>query len=176
MAFGTLLEGRLLGILTLGAGPYNAHSLVDGAKPHDCLTLTRLWLSDELPCNSESRVLGLVLGFLKRHTQVKFLITYADPSAGHVGTIYQATNWLYTGLSEPMPLYDLGDGQERHSRSLDVLRNPRALFSLAACRNSRIPYDTNGHSSADHQLLGSLRTSALPSLTPVAGFNPHSRG
>ena len=26
--------------------------------------------------------------------------------------------WVYTGLSEPMPLYDIGDGRLRHSRSL----------------------------------------------------------
>ena len=48
---------------------------------------------------------------------MKFLISYADPSHGHLGTIYQATNWLYTGLSEATPLYDLGDGMPRHSRS-----------------------------------------------------------
>jgi hypothetical protein len=37
---------------------------------------------------------------------------------GHLGTIYQATGWVYTGPSEAMPLYDLGDGKARHSRSL----------------------------------------------------------
>ena len=34
-----------------------------------------------------------------------------------MGTIYQATGWTYTGLSEATPLYDLGDGVARHSRS-----------------------------------------------------------
>ncbi len=118
VAFGVLLGTRLLGALTLGVGPKQAHSLVEGATPDDCLTLTRLWLSDLLPPNSESRVLGVVLRALHRHTNLKFLISYADPAQGHVGTIYQATGWVYTGLSEPMPLYDLGDGIARHSRSL----------------------------------------------------------
>ena len=35
-----------------------------------------------------------------------------------MGTIYQAAGWLYTGLSSATPLYDLGDGVLRHSRSL----------------------------------------------------------
>lgn len=118
LALGVLLGSRLLGALTLGVGPYNAHSLVEGAAPNDCLTLTRLWLSDELPKNSESRVLGIVLRSLRRHTGVKFLVSYADPAQGHLGTIYQASGWLYTGPSEAMPLYDLGDGKPRHSRSL----------------------------------------------------------
>jgi hypothetical protein len=118
LAFGVFLDNRLLGAVTLGVGPMNAHRLVEGAVPEDCLTFTRLWLADELPPNSESRVIGIVLRSLRRHTSIKFLISYADPSQGHIGTIYQATGWLYTGLSEAMPLYDLGDGKARHSRSL----------------------------------------------------------
>ena len=118
LAFGVFLGNKLLGALTLGVGPLNAYSLVEGATPDDCLTLTRLWLSDELPQNSESRFLGVVLRGLKRHSRLKFLVSYADPTQGHLGTIYQATGWLYTGLSEAMPKYDLGDGKAYHSRSL----------------------------------------------------------
>jgi hypothetical protein len=118
LAFGVLVGGSLLAALTLGAGPANAYSLVEGATPDDCLTLTRLWLSDRLPQNSESRFLGVVLRSLKHYTRVKFLVSYADPAQGHLGIIYQATGWLYTGFSEVMPLYDVGDGNLRHSRSL----------------------------------------------------------
>ena len=84
LAFGVFLGNRLLGALTLGVGPRNAHSLVEGARPEDCLVLTRLWLSDVLPTNSESRVLGVVLRSLRRHTKVKFLVSYADPAQGHL--------------------------------------------------------------------------------------------
>lgn len=118
LAFGVFMANRLLGAVTLGVGPANAHCLVEDAKPEDCLTLTRLWLSDELPRNSESRVIGIILRALRKHTDLKFLVSYADPSQGHIGTIYQATGWIYTGLSEAMPLYDLGDGVARHSRTL----------------------------------------------------------
>jgi hypothetical protein len=118
LAFGAFVGTRLLGALTLGAGPANAYSLVEGATPDDCLALTRLWLSDELPKNSEGRFLGVVLRFLKRHTNLKFLVSYADPSQGHLGTIYQATNWIHTGLSQATPLYDIGNGRHYHSRTL----------------------------------------------------------
>ena len=132
LAFGAFLGHRLLGALTLGAGPANAFSLVPGALPADCLTLTRLWLSDELPRNSESRVLGLVLRSLRKHTRLKFLVSYADPAQGHRGTIYQATNWVYTGWSQATPLYDLGDGKPRHSRSLSHSLGTRSLAYLRA--------------------------------------------
>lgn len=118
LTFGVYAGVYPRGVITIGVGPKNAHSLVEGAKPQDCATLTRLWLSDELPPNSESRVIGYLLRALRRDTDLKFLLSYADPSQGHVGTIYQATNWLYTGRSGAMPLYDLGDGIPRHSRSL----------------------------------------------------------
>jgi hypothetical protein len=118
LCFGTFLGERLLGALTLGAGPYQAYHLVKGAERPHCMVLTRLWLSDELPCYSESHVIGIVTRLIRRHTDVKFLISYADPAAGHVGTIYQSTGWLYTGLSSAMSLYDLGDGIARHSRSV----------------------------------------------------------
>jgi hypothetical protein len=118
LAFGSFLGNRLLGALTLGAGPANAYALVDGATPVDCLALTRLWLSDELPRNSESRFIAVVPRYLKRYASLNFLVSYADPAQGHVGTIYQATGWIYTGLSQATPLYDIGDGRARHSRSL----------------------------------------------------------
>jgi hypothetical protein len=118
LAFGVFTAGSLLGAMTFGVGPTNAYSLAEDVKPDECLTLTRLWLSDALPRNSESRVLGIVLRDLKHHTRLKFLVSYADPAQGHLGTIYQASGWLYTGLSEAMPLYDVGDGKLRHSRSL----------------------------------------------------------
>jgi hypothetical protein len=118
LAFGAFVGASLLGALTLGAGPANAYSLVDGATPDDCLTLSRLWLSDDLPKNSESRFIGIVTRALKRNTGLKFLVSYADPAQGHLGTIYQATGWVYTGQSQATPLYDIGDGRQYHSRSL----------------------------------------------------------
>ena len=130
LAFGTFVGRRLLGVLTLGAGPKLGHRLVDDAAPHHCLTLTRLWLSDELPSNSENRVIGVVLRSLKRNTSVKFLLSYADPSMGHLGTVYQATGWLYTGTAESTPLYDLGDGVLRHSRSLGHAFGSRSVKYL----------------------------------------------
>ena len=118
LRFGVFVGPRLLGVLTFGAGPALAYSLVEGARLENCLTLTRLWLSDELPANSESRALGYVIRALRKHTCLKFLVAYSDPAAGHRGVIYQAANWLYTGLSAPTPLYDLGDNIPRHSRSV----------------------------------------------------------
>ncbi len=118
LAFGVFAESRLGGALALNAGPINGWRLVAGAGRTDCLCLARLWLADDLPPNSESRVLALMVRLLRRHTRVRFLLSYADPAAGHVGTIYQAAGWLYTGTAEAQPLMALGGGRPRHTRSI----------------------------------------------------------
>jgi len=36
----------------------------------------------------------------QHHRDVKYLLSYADPSAGHRGTIYQAANWKADGKTD----------------------------------------------------------------------------
>lgn len=72
----------------------------------------RLILSEESPHNSESRLIGGSLHEITRtHPQVWAVLTYADPSAGHLGTVYQATNAVYTGVSSVKPFYLDADGR-----------------------------------------------------------------
>jgi len=108
LSFGVILNSRLLGALTFGVGPYLGYKLVNGATPDDAVTLTRLWLSDELPRNSESKVLGIALRSLKRDTSLKFILAYSDPAVGHLGTIYQATTG-FTPDSHPLPRYTISE-------------------------------------------------------------------
>ena len=79
LAFGVFENHKLTGALTIGVGPANVHRLVAGADRKDCGTLTRLWLTDDLPRNSETRVLGIVLRALRANTDLKFMVSYADP-------------------------------------------------------------------------------------------------
>jgi hypothetical protein len=132
LTFGAFLDQHLMGALAFGAGPQNAFTLVKGAIRQDCLALTRFWLDDQLPPNAESRVIGIVMRALKRHTYVKFVVTYADPAQEHVGTIYQATNWLYTGLSKMTPFYDIGDGMPKHSRSVGQIYGTHSVKFLSS--------------------------------------------
>ncbi len=87
LAFGVFAGSCLAGALALDSGPINGWRLVAGADRNDCICLARLWLADDLPPNSESRILGLLVRLLRRHTEVRFLISYAGPAAGHVGTV-----------------------------------------------------------------------------------------
>lgn len=57
--------------------------------------LTRLWIDDSVPKNGESFLIGNTLSRLNK----EIIVSYADSSQDHIGVVYQATNFIYTGLS-----------------------------------------------------------------------------
>jgi hypothetical protein len=164
--FGAFLNESLSGAITFGAGPQNAFKLVDKAKQEDCLTLTRLWLSDNFPANSESRIIAICLRALKKYTHFKFVVTYADPGEGHVGIIYQATGFIYTGLSEVTPMFDMGDGKIHHSRSLSQSFGTHSLkYFLRNNLQVKVVHQLAKHRYIyflDSALKNSLKTPTLP--------------
>ena len=63
--------------------------------------LARLYLLDEIPRNAETWLIGRSVRYIKAHNpEVKYLLSYADPSAGHAGTIYKAANWKADGKTD----------------------------------------------------------------------------
>ena len=89
----------------------------------NCLELVRLFSIDGLPKNTESYCIGQSFAYLKEnHPQFKYLISYADPNHGHVGYIYQASNWRYVGLQRRLLKNRkiLIDGKRFHQRTLSA--------------------------------------------------------
>jgi len=74
-----------IGAVTFGVGPMSGHRLLRDARPQDGITLRRFVLLPERPANAASRVLGVVLRMIRRETDKKFVLTYADPEHGHHG-------------------------------------------------------------------------------------------
>lgn len=66
----------------------------------------RLAVHPSIPHGSTSKFLAGTLRALKRDRPDTWaVVTYADTDQGHVGTIYQATNALYTGVATKGNLY-----------------------------------------------------------------------
>ena len=118
LCFGVYDDGVLAGAVVLTAGARQGHKLLAAARPQEVATLARLWLKDTLPKNAESRVIGIVLRHLRTRCGWKLVISYADPAAGHVGTIYQATGWIYLGRGNAESYVELGSGQVLHPRTV----------------------------------------------------------
>jgi hypothetical protein len=63
--------------------------------------LARLWIDDAVPANAETWLIGQAVRHVRRHhPAVAVLVSYADPSAGHGGTIYKAANWRPDGRTD----------------------------------------------------------------------------
>jgi len=84
------------------------------------LELRRLVLLDHAGRNSESRVVGHCLRWIRKiDKEVEVIVSYADPYHNHTGTIYKASNFKYLGLSgKDNGFKDTETGKVYHSRAL----------------------------------------------------------
>ena len=97
MAFGLFDGEKMIGIVTYGvSGSTTLRRGVCGDEFADNVyELTRLWTEDDAPKNAAS---FLISGSLKM-VDKEIIVTFAEIDAGHFGTIYQASNFFYCGLS-----------------------------------------------------------------------------
>jgi hypothetical protein len=98
---------KLVGCAIYGhpVGARAATSVCEGLTKDNALELTRLYIDDGYGSNIESFALGQTFKWLKANDKnIKLLISYADAGQNHLGKIYQATNWLYQGLSTDIAL------------------------------------------------------------------------
>ena len=130
--FAVFSADELGGAVVFTSGARLAHRLLAGGRPGDVVTLARLWLSDSLPKNSESRVIGYVLRTLRREARWKLVLSYADPVAGHRGTIYRASGFVYLGQTEAESSFLLSDGCLHHPRSVFDRYGSNSLRHLRA--------------------------------------------
>lgn len=118
--FLSMLVNDGLGAIQLGYGirPHMKHTISPHITRENYCEFDRMWLSDELPKFSESRVIGLLLSYLRQvHRRIQFVITYADESVGNKGTIYRATNAIELD-SVPVDFYILPTGERIHPVSM----------------------------------------------------------
>jgi hypothetical protein len=93
---------RLIGVACYGdpIGRHCGASISTELDRTEVLELTRLFVFDGYGTNTESWFVGQTFRWLRRNApHIKALISYSDPSAGHKGTVYQATNWIYQGYN-----------------------------------------------------------------------------
>lgn len=112
-----LWHGAVLhGVVAYNLPTRTACESVFGAEygPDHVWHMGRLIVSDDSPRNSESRLIGGSLRAIEReYPSIWCVLTYAAADAGHIGTVYQATNAIYTGTSSVEHYYIDTDGQRR---------------------------------------------------------------
>lgn len=132
----TCLGGAIFG----KPAAYNVSRKYDNGEP--LVELRRFVLVDELPKNSESRLLAHMLRDLRKKG-VRRVLSYADPSFGHEGVIYKATGFKYIGRTSPRN-YIMWNGERYPDRNLHQTKFPyhaklRAAVEDGSATRFKIP-------------------------------------
>lgn len=120
--FGAFVGNRCMGAASFGP-PLDRSKvlgLVRGTPWTGMLELNRLALSDRLPRNTESRMLGWMLRWFRRNApQVKWVLSFADGTQCGDGTIYRAAGFPLTGIRPSKNLARTTSGRVIHKLSLE---------------------------------------------------------
>jgi hypothetical protein len=74
-----------------------------------------------------SKIVALAVRLLRRQSPgLRLIVSYADPEHGHVGVIYQATGWVYLGVTNRESLIRL-NGRLFHPRTVASRYGTRSI-------------------------------------------------
>lgn len=115
VAFGLFFDSNLCGVICYGT-PSSAplrRGIAGDENASNVIELTRLWVCDSVPKNGESFLIGRTI----KYSGKEIVVSFAEIDQGHRGVVYQATNWIYTGLSAKRTNWTIS-GIDKHCQTL----------------------------------------------------------
>ena len=115
-AFGLYENESLIGVMTYGipASPSLCMGICGKEYSDKVLELNRICLENNEK-NQASYFVAKTLQLLPKPTIV---VSYADTAQGHVGYVYQASNFIYTGLSANRVDWTIKGQEHKHSKTI----------------------------------------------------------
>lgn len=188
--FGVFLNGKCGGAMQFGPSldKRKIQGLVEGTGWNGFIELNRMAFADWLPRNSESRAISIALMLIKKHyPHIEWVISFADGTQCGDGTIYRASGFVLTGITESTNLVRRSDGVVIHKMTLES--NPtsprpelggRSYYDITGGKYNLAAYAaaTGGTTLPGFQLryLNFLNRDAIKRLTvPVLPFSEIER-
>lgn len=111
-AYGLFNLNSLVGIISYGspASPALCKGIAGEKNKSLVIELNRLVLK----YNKKNEASTLIGASLKLLPKPKIIVSYADTAQNHLGVVYQATNFMFTGTSKPRT--DMAGKDGKHSR------------------------------------------------------------
>ena len=115
-AFGLYLNSVLCGVVSYGTPPSSPlkKGVAGDEYKSDVLELNRLCLLNNLK-NEASILVGASLKLMPKN---KIIVSFADISQGHAGIVYQATNFIYCGLSAKRTDWKVKGKENLHGQTI----------------------------------------------------------
>jgi hypothetical protein len=126
-------------------------------KAESGCVLARLVLLDCVPQNGESFFVGRALKLLRRDRErIEAVVSYSDPSAGHIGRVYAALSARHCALSRPRSILRAG-GTTVSGRTLSKIRLGESGQGGAIDRLIQLGVPPPGRAEDPRQWLDRLR-------------------
>src|SRR3990172_8283645 len=108
-------HGAFIGCVIFGRGANNHIGTPYRLKVTEICELVRIALLPHVA--HVTRIMSIAIRMLRNaNPGIRLVVSYADPRQSHVGVIYQAGNWIYTGKSNAQRNVSL-NGAVIHKRS-----------------------------------------------------------
>jgi len=109
-------DRKFIGVVIFGRGATPNLGKPYGLDQTECVELVRIALRDH--ATPVSKIAAIAIRMLKKsNPKVRLIVSFADRSQGHHGGIYQAGNWVYSGVGASSRFW-LVNGQVTHPRTV----------------------------------------------------------
>lgn len=156
-AFGWYIENRLVAVCTFGKPASNTlcFGVCGKEHSHQVFELNRLCRVDDL----QEQLSAFVSACLRRlRTDHLIIVSYSDTEMNHHGYIYQACNFIYTGVTkERTDKYTEGNKHSRHYKAEDQ----KGLRKVRSAKHRYIFFCTH-NAREKKEWMGKLKYPILP--------------
>jgi hypothetical protein len=130
-SFGLFFREHLAGVACFGrtAGTQVAASICGSEHAPRVVTLSRGACAHWAHPHSASFLINAACREMTRKGYHIF-VAYSDPQAGEIGTVYQASNWLYCGTTNPTEKFRTSSGDVKDARLVSAYSRDRAGGTL----------------------------------------------
>ena len=114
-SWGLYDNDEIVGVIMYGT-PSSAplrRGIAGDDEKNNVIELTRLWIDDRIGKNAESYLIGNTV----KKVNKEIVVSYAEIEQGHLGTVYQACSFLYTGLSAKRTNWVV-EGIDKHCQTI----------------------------------------------------------
>lgn len=122
-----LFVPEMIGVCIYGTPPSAClrQGICGKDERNNVIELNRLYIHDIGVKNLESFFITQTM----RKVNKEIIVSFADPVEGHVGTVYQACSWIYTGKSEPFKVWEI-EGWDAHNQTITDKYTAEELRSM----------------------------------------------
>tara|TARA_Y100000310_G_scaffold336218_1_gene420176 strand:- start:390 stop:1163 length:774 start_codon:yes stop_codon:yes gene_type:complete len=122
-SFGLFEGEELIGVIlySVPASPSLCMGICGKEERNNVMELARLWIKDDSLPNAESFLIANTMKKVKED----IIVSYSEPQHKHRGVVYQATNFIYCGLSAKRTDPKIKGMENKHPRGFE--KNTKAL-------------------------------------------------